>query len=136
MVGAITENIALLAVLAHNGKIESPTDNPIPATLANSAHRILSIRREKDLAEAFAVLLATTDDPSRVGAICVEERPNKDGLVIRSAVNSGSQEERLQVSKDIARVLARISGETRLLYLCFDSLLIVSEMDPSMKKRS
>lgn len=121
MIGAITENIALLAVLAHNGKIESPTDNPIPATLANSAHRILSIRREKDLAEAFAVLLATTDDPSKVGAICVEEKPDKTGLVIRTAVNSGSQEERMRVFRDISRVLARISGKMGLVFFCFCS---------------
>lgn len=39
--------------------------------------RVFSLQREKELAESFAFLAATTDDPKKIVAVCVEEMRRK-----------------------------------------------------------
>lgn len=95
MAGAIRENIALLALLGP--KLRLPAENQVADAVRNdpsSHHRSLSFKYERGIAEAFTVFLATTDNPKKVGAICVEDKRDGTGLVLRTAVNSGSQAER------------------------------------------
>lgn len=103
---AIAQNIALLALFP--GKFERSKLNPVPAglnTRLGDDKRELSLQDEKAVAEAFSVLLAITDDPSKIGAVCVEERPEEKKILIRSAVNSGSQAKRRETLQKIAEVL-------------------------------
>ncbi|KAF2194187.1 hypothetical protein K469DRAFT_651397 [Zopfia rhizophila CBS 207.26] len=104
--GALAENIALLAIL--DPKLEPVTQNPVPSKFRDGAdayYRALSLKHEQRTAEAFAVLLANTDDPSRIGAICIEEKARGSGLIVRTAVNSGSQAERKATFERIAKAL-------------------------------
>lgn len=102
-VGALTENVALLALCATTfGPIKEET---LPLERAVSGGRLLSLQHEQQITEAFAILLANTDNLSKVGAVCVEERRSPTGLLIRTAVNSGSQEERMSNFVKIVRAL-------------------------------
>jgi hypothetical protein len=49
---------------------------------------------ERQVAEVFALFLSTNDDPYRVGAVCVQETHENGCLIVRTATNSGSQNER------------------------------------------
>lgn len=49
----------------------------------------LPFSREKQLAEAFAFLAATTDDMKYVMAVAVEESESGESMIIRLASNSG-----------------------------------------------
>lgn len=109
--GAITENVALLAVLGP--ALEPVTDNPIPRSLFGNfdpdRHRTLSLQQEQQLAEAFAVLLVHTDDTGAVGAVCVEETRKPVGLIVKTAVNSGSQDGRIKIFHSVMRALNALS---------------------------
>lgn len=52
--------------------------------------RVFGLQREKQLAEFFAFLTATTDDPKKIVAACVEESENGMCLIIRLAVKNGN----------------------------------------------
>lgn len=106
--GAITENIAVLSLFATT--FEPITEYPIPTRkTAEDDHRRLSLKQEQELAEAFAVLLANDDNPSTVGAVCVEEQKGTPGIVIRTAVNTGDQKQRIAEFDRIAKALMRCS---------------------------
>ena len=96
-VNALSENIAFLA---RCGKaLEDPTVNdPVsrvrPGRQGTTDHS-LSLREEQRIAEAFALLLATTMNNRTIGAVAIEEKVSGDGLIVRTAVNSGSQEPRI-----------------------------------------
>ncbi|KAF1847189.1 uncharacterized protein K460DRAFT_280998, partial [Cucurbitaria berberidis CBS 394.84] len=100
--GALTENIALLA-LCDTTLEPMIEDHPPPEKSPEIDSYKLSFQHEQQVTEAFAVLLANTDDPNKVGAICLEEQP--DGLLIRTAVNSGDQKDRKASFERIARAL-------------------------------
>jgi hypothetical protein len=102
-VGALTENIALLALCATT--FEPVMEETLPLEISAVGGHTITLQHERKIAEAFAILLAHTDDPSAVGAICVEEQRNPIGLLVRTAVNSGSQSERMANFKRIARAL-------------------------------
>ena len=55
----------------------------------NNSSQFMSIERERDIVSNLAFLAATTDDPLRVSAVCLEERPDNQGIVIRIASNNG-----------------------------------------------
>lgn len=93
MAGALTENIAVLSLCKTT--CDPITEIDLLTEYGNDAKNYaLSIQQEQKIAEAFAILLANTDDPNTVGAICLEEQPDRNGLLIRTAVNSGLQKER------------------------------------------
>lgn len=110
--GALAENIALLSLLSP--KSEYLKYNPVPETFRDEAVtsdgcRVLSFKHEQQTAKAFAILLSVSDDPKTVGAVCIEEGLDRESLVIRTAVNSGSQESRKSVFRAIARTLQGVS---------------------------
>ena len=58
-------------------------------TIERSSNRVLSLKHEKDLAEALVYLAAATDDPRKIVALYVEEGAEHECLYIRMAVNNG-----------------------------------------------
>jgi hypothetical protein len=109
-VGAIAENIALLSMV--DTQLELPTSSSLPnETLSNrELSYSLDPKHEQQIAQTFAILLAYDDRPEKVGAVCVEELSNGSGLVIRTAVNSGSQTERMQTFRKLANAISVISA--------------------------
>lgn len=107
--GAIAENIALLELL---GPREGYSENFVPPKFLDKSHAsryVLSLEDERRTAEAFAILLTNTDDGTKVGAVCVEQPPHGRGLVIRTAVNTGSQSDRKDAFVKITSALKRAS---------------------------
>ncbi|EFW15116.1 hypothetical protein D8B26_004535 [Coccidioides posadasii str. Silveira] len=107
--GAIAENIALLALL--NPKEPVP-ENPIPSKFIDdgrASHFILSFEDERRTAEAFAILLSNTDNPRKVGAVCVEQSLDGHSLTIRTAVNAGPQTDRKDAFARITSALRKAS---------------------------
>lgn len=70
--------------------------------------RVLSLQREKELAESFAFLAATTNDPRKIVAACVEEGELGKCLTIRLAVNNGGLDNVRTGFQKLARALERI----------------------------
>lgn len=86
----LLQKIILLQLL--NEVPEKPCENTIVGLEPGeglSSGRTLTVQREKELAESFAFLAATTDDPRKIVAACVEEDKVKGGLTVRLAVNNG-----------------------------------------------
>ena len=76
--------------------------------------RTLGLRCEKELAESFAFLTATTDDPSKVVAACVEEARGARCLTVRLAINQGSFDRvRLSFEKTM-KILKQVAREYEL----------------------
>jgi hypothetical protein len=109
--------IILLQLL--NETFEKPSENSINEPNIRdrtSAARVLSLRREKELVEILAFLSASTDDPSKVIAVCVEEGHNGNALVVRMAVNNGGLENVKDGFEKMARVLERAATQGHSLY--------------------
>lgn len=87
--GTLTEDIALLALC--DSILEPITRYPVlqEEALEDDSYS-LTVEHERQIAEAFAILLANTDDPSAVGPVCIEEQIGASGLFITIAVNSGN----------------------------------------------
>jgi hypothetical protein len=121
----LTENIALLAQFPKY--LEEPATNQPPSWPTSKAAgytRNLTLEQEKRWAETFALLLATTNDPSRVGAVCIEEKPDGSGFVVRTATNTGSQEGR---KSTFYRLINAAKLESKLgtsAHLTFSPILI------------
>jgi hypothetical protein len=108
----LKENITLLWLL--NEEPEKPAENSLPQHLlkdTESPSRQLTIERERDLVDNLAFLSASSDDPRKVMAVCVEEHQDTQGLTIRMASNAGD----LQPVKDaftrIATILERAAAK-------------------------
>lgn len=69
----------------------------------NNDGRHLTLKRERQLAENFAFLSASTDNMLRVMALCVEEDLDKKGMTIRLASNTG---ELLSTKAGLQRITA------------------------------
>lgn len=108
--GPISENTALLSLFP--SKFEPKIAYPTPPERRDSVHSsdyVLSLKHEKQCAEAFAILLPDTDDPDRIPAVCIEENSGGTGLTIRIASNSGSQKERAAGLQRVADKLKEVS---------------------------
>lgn len=128
MAGSLTENIAVLSLCRTT--CDPITEIDLLTGYDNDAKNYaLSIQQEQKVAEAFAILLANTDDPKTVGAICLEEQPDRDGLLVRTAVNSGLQKERTANFAKIADALQQCTAGS-FLNLYQARILIIS-----LKKR-
>lgn len=91
---------------------------PAQLTSESQATRQLSFEREKGLVEMLAFLSATTDDPSRVMAVCIEESPVGDSVTIRLATNSGDCSDIFSGFRRIAKILEQSSIRGRSMYVC------------------
>ncbi|KAF2759569.1 hypothetical protein EJ05DRAFT_302521 [Pseudovirgaria hyperparasitica] len=96
--GPLSENIGLLAQF---GKVLARPTTNVPQTIlleqdSRGYVRALSFRQELRTAEAFALLLSTTHDYKKVGAVCIEEDSLENRFIVRSAVNLGEQKQRKQ----------------------------------------
>jgi hypothetical protein len=96
---ALSENIAFLSSLLKNRRaLEEPSINALKGQKGIAQDRPgLSFDEEKRTAEAFALLLATTDDRDAIGAVCIEQNPYNSAMILRTAVNSGPQQSRKEV---------------------------------------
>ena len=106
----LVENIAMLWTL---GDVpEQPKENGLcDEGDEGDEIRQLSAERERQLADSFAFLSATTDNMRRVVAVCIEEHPDQKGMTIRLAANTGDlsiTRERLQgITKTLERAALR-----------------------------
>jgi hypothetical protein len=102
-----------------NDTLERPSDYSInePSIHGTSLTRVLSLRQEKELVEILAFLSASTDDPGKVVALCVEENQNGNALIVRMAANNGSLVNVKKGFEKMARILERAATQGHSL--CF-----------------
>ncbi len=106
----LLHKIILLQLL--NNTPEKPSEMSISERSAqtdNLTKRVLSLQREKQLAESFAFVAATTNDPKKIVAACVEESKKGRCLIIRLAVNNGNLDNVKAGFERMARALERIA---------------------------
>ena len=80
--------------------------------------RILNLQREKELAESFAFLAATTNDPKKVVAACVEESEDKRCLTVRLSINNGSLNHVIAGFERMAKIFERVARTGELYVRC------------------
>jgi len=130
LVGGELEQLLAMIVLLHllNDTPKVPSDNPIDGSSIpddTSSTRVISLKREKELAETLAFLAAYTDDPKKVVALCIEEEEHGKAMAIRMAVNSGGLLKLQEGFQTLAEILEKIvkrgckSLRTRLKRDCF-----------------
>jgi len=85
-------------------KVPEPPKHDLPEPEVESAYR-LSVSREKKITSNLAFLAATSDDNLNIMAVCVEEHPNKAGITVRVASNSGEVSALVTGFTKIARIL-------------------------------
>lgn len=108
----LVENITLLWTL--NEVPESPKENKL--SCENDEAQQLTPEREKQLADSFAFISASTDDMLRVMAVSIEEDFDKRGMTIRLASNTGDLSRITEDFNGIANTLekAALRGMTGL----------------------
>ena len=74
-----------------------------------SPKECLASNVNKQLAELFAFLAATTDDPKRIVAACVEESEKGRCLIVISSVNNGNLDNVKVGFQRMAMALERIA---------------------------
>ena len=92
------------------------------STAAGTRQRVLSLQREKELAESLAFLASWSDDPRHVVAVCTEESAEGNGISIRLAVNRGSLENVERTFQNIATTLGGVSRRGGALF-CFENTI-------------
>ncbi|QDS68007.1 hypothetical protein FKW77_009383 [Venturia effusa] len=138
--GALSENIALLAQFGKT--LTDPTISKTPPWVSRSSQdnhagdRSLDFEQERHTAEAFALLLATSDDRNAIGAVCIEEQPDGSSFIVRTAVNSGSQDERLDTFRRLVNA-ARLSHKSPTYEDCLlDEIVTTSQARLLVRLRS
>ena len=112
----LRENITLLQMI--NKEPVKPTENNLASfkeSADNSRVRAFTIEREKNLADCLAFLAATTDDPTKIVAVSIEEHVGGHGFTIRLAANSGELEDVLSGLRKIADELESFASNSRNL---------------------
>lgn len=101
----LAENIVLLHLL--NPEPGRAGEDLIPDAIERDQqqNRVLSLQHEQAIAEDLVFLAAYTDDALKVIALCIEEKAGGDGMIIRTAINSGDQRVLQQGLQEIAAVL-------------------------------
>ena len=106
----LLQRIILLKLLNHTPERPSAIDmSERAAETDRLSKRVLSLEREKQLAESFAFLAATTDDPRKIVAACVEEGEEGSSLTVRLAVNNGDLDVVRERFKKMANSLERVA---------------------------
>ena len=93
------ENATLLRTIT-----ELPSDAHDNTNDLTPVHRQISVEREARLADDFAFISATTHDPTRVMAACIEEGLDRRSAIVRLASNTGDIQaivERMQSIVDV-----------------------------------
>ena len=113
---SLMEAITLLHML--NECPESPKENQQPGAVSvlSSIYQ-LPFQREKQIVEDLAFLSATTNDPARVMAVCLEEARDRRGCTIRLTSNNGDIDEVVHGFKLMAKILEQ--GASRGLHPTF-----------------
>lgn len=88
-----------------------PKENDIH--VGHDEGRQLSGDRERQLTDSFAFISATTDDMLRVMAVSIEEDPDKKGMTVRMASNTGDLSVVTEGLNGIARTLELASLRSR-----------------------
>ncbi|CAO1602478.1 hypothetical protein XANCAGTX0491_006088 [Xanthoria calcicola] len=105
----LVENITLLWAMCEVPDL--PKENRLRESY--DKRRQLSLDREKQLVDYFAFISATTNDPLRIMAVCVEEDGDEKGMTIRLASNTGDLSSVVQGFMGIARTLEKASSKSR-----------------------
>ncbi|KAL8884892.1 MAG: hypothetical protein Q9215_007151 [Flavoplaca cf. flavocitrina] len=105
----LVENITLLWAMCEVPNM--PKENELSGS--QDEHRRLSLNREKQLVDSFAFIAASTDDPLRIMAVCIEECQKKGGMIIRLASNTGDLSSLKQGFTGIAQTLEQASSKAK-----------------------
>lgn len=108
----LVEDITLLWTL--NEVPEPPKENS--SRREDDETRQLTLERERQLADSFAFISASTDDMLRVMAVSIEEDADRNGITIRLASNTGDLSSTKEGLDDIARTVEKAAtrGTDRL----------------------
>lgn len=115
----LLQKIILLQLLNKNQ--EKPSEKTLPELRLredSSSVRAFSLQREKQLAESFAFLAATTDDPKKIVAVCVEEDEEKRSLTVRLAINNGNLDDVKPGFERMSKILQRVMQIGELYIHC------------------
>ena len=115
----LLQKVILLQLL--NRTPEKPSEknfSELKSREDGSPGRALDLQREKELAESFAFLAATTDDPKQVVAACVEEGAEGGCLTVRLAKNQGNLDMVRVGFGKMATILERVAGTGELYIRC------------------
>lgn len=102
----LAANIALLGLVTDAPEAPSlmvstpPKEPPTTASL-----RTMEFKHERLISQHLSFICATSDDPLRIMATCVEEDPHSERLLIRFAANTGTYKELMESLEHIARIL-------------------------------
>lgn len=88
----------------------------------DNVQRVMSLQREKELAESLAYLASWSDDPAHIVAVCTEESPDRSGMTISLAVNSGSLERVVEGFQKMAKILERVARKGLRSVCCQNSM--------------
>lgn len=105
----LVENITLLRTLCEIPG--HPKENKIDGGYDKG--RQLPRDRERQLVDSFAFISASTDDMSRVMAVCIEEDPDKQGMTLQLASNTGDLSHVVRGFNGIARSLEQATWRSR-----------------------
>ena len=106
----LVENITLLWAICEVPDL--PKENVLRES--SDKRRQLSLEREKQLVDYFAFISATTNDPLRIMAVCIEEDSDEKGMTIRLASNTGDLSSVIQGFREIARTLEKASSKCKV----------------------
>lgn len=110
----LSENIALLAKLCPV-PVTATVNDPDSASEQFTGLRAYSLpfKYELQTAQAFSTLLTKRHHCDKVAALCIEERPDGTGLIIRTAVNYGIQNDRRDVLQRVSGILMDAPNESK-----------------------
>jgi hypothetical protein len=98
------ENAALLFCLK-----EQPDTPHSSVHTTDDSDNPLTLSREMQLAEHFAFISSTKDDPNRVTAVCVETDQDRAGITLRVAANTDCLSHTKQELRVVADIMMRAS---------------------------
>ena len=104
IVYCIVLSLGRASLLPHALKLGAPLLSLFSTHPTEDSDSSLTLSREMQLAEHFAFISSTKDDPNRVTAVCVEADQDRAGITLRVAANTdclSHTEQELQVVADI-----------------------------------
>ena len=99
----LADNITLLGAI--DDVPSEPTESVLPSVPSQDAG--LCPKREQQLADDFAFLAASTDDSSKIAAVCIEQRPLEASMTICIAFNTDCPKEVADSFNTLARTLEK-----------------------------
>ena len=111
----LMEVIVLLYML--NQFPENERGNQQPQGLPMSSLYQLPLQCEKEVVDNLAFLSATTNDSTRVTAVCLEESADHRSCIIRLASNTGNLDEVAHGLEHVARVLQQAASRGMQCYI-------------------